>query len=121
MLEYVDLTTSKRWEYVGSGIDDYFTRTFKGKFLAGDNMTVEKCVDFCDAAGFSYAGLEYRRECYCDNTLPEDKAPKKGIMGYCVLKCAGNADEFRGGGAALSIYRKCTAAPCQHAVSGVAT
>ncbi|KAF2805077.1 WSC-domain-containing protein [Mytilinidion resinicola] len=118
--EFVDLTNSKRWEYVGCGVDNYFTRTFTGKTTAGDDMTVEKCVDFCNAAGFSYAGLEYRRECYCDNTLPEDKAPKQGIMGYCILQCAGNSKEFCGGGAALSIYRKCTAAACQNAVFDVA-
>ncbi|CAG8746658.1 9658_t:CDS:2, partial [Acaulospora colombiana] len=36
-----------------------------------DQMTAQKCVDGCAAAGFSSAGVEYGGECYCDNvTLP---------------------------------------------------
>jgi hypothetical protein len=103
---YVDLTTSKKWEYTGCG-NDADTRSFTGSKTASDDMTVEKCVDFCSAAGFSYAGLEYGRECYCDNALKTSNTPKDGIMGKCTMKCAGNNKEFCGNGGALSIYHKC--------------
>ncbi|KAF2470030.1 WSC-domain-containing protein [Lindgomyces ingoldianus] len=106
---FVDLTTSKKWEYTGCGTDNIGSRTFTGKSTSSDDMTVEKCVDFCSGAGFSYAGLEYGRECYCDNTLKAEAAPKDGIMGSCTMKCMGNNKEFCGNGGALSIYHKCGA------------
>ncbi|ORX99400.1 hypothetical protein BCR34DRAFT_495426 [Clohesyomyces aquaticus] len=104
---FVDLTSSKKWEYTGCGTDNIGARAFTGKSTSSDDMTVEKCVDFCSAAGFSYAGLEYGRECYCDNTLKAANAPKDGIMGSCTMKCAGNNKEFCGNGGAMSIYHKC--------------
>lgn len=104
---FVDLTTTKKWEYTGCGKDNLNDRTFPGTRLSTDDMTVEKCVDHCSAGGFSYAGLEYGRECYCGNTLKEANAPKDGIMGACTMKCSGNDKQFCGAGAALSIYHKC--------------
>lgn len=56
---FVDLTSSKKWEYAGCGSDNIGARAFTGKSTSGDDMTVEKCVDFCSGAGFSYAGLEF--------------------------------------------------------------
>ncbi|KAG8847182.1 hypothetical protein FRB91_012038 [Serendipita sp. 411] len=35
--------------------------------IPGDQMTVQKCIDGCAAAGYSSAGVELGRECYCDN------------------------------------------------------
>ena len=31
-------------------------------------MTIELCLDACNAAGYSLAGAEYASQCYCDNT-----------------------------------------------------
>jgi hypothetical protein len=103
---YVDLTTSKKWEYTGCG-NDAGTRSFTGSKTSSDDMTVETCVDFCSAAGYSYAGLEFGRECYCDNALTTSNTPQDGIMGKCTMKCAGDNKEFCGNGGALSIYHKC--------------
>jgi hypothetical protein len=71
------------------------------------DMTVEKCVDFCTAKGFSWAGLEYASECYCGSTLPAHRAPKPGLYGNCLMKCKGNANEYCGGPMALSIFQAC--------------
>ncbi|KAK5007973.1 hypothetical protein LTR16_005791 [Cryomyces antarcticus] len=68
-------------------------------------MTVANCIDYCSAAGYSYAGMEYSSECYCGNTLATDRAPAAGILGNCFMKCSGDSTEYCGGGAALSIYR----------------
>ncbi|KAF2867803.1 hypothetical protein BDV95DRAFT_502105 [Massariosphaeria phaeospora] len=104
---FVDLTSTKKWAYTGCGTDKYDKRTFTGKSTTGDDMTVEKCVDFCSGAGFTYAGLEYGRECYCDNKLDKANAPKDGVMGSCTTKCSGNNKQFCGAAGALSIYHKC--------------
>ncbi|KAF2182095.1 hypothetical protein K469DRAFT_740577 [Zopfia rhizophila CBS 207.26] len=65
---YVDLATTKIW-------------------ASNNDMTVEKCVDFCSDAGFTYACLEYGREYYCGNQLNPAKAPREGMMGSCTMKC----------------------------------
>lgn len=60
---YTDLTKDIGWEYIGCGYDIAFQdRTLPEAATAGDDMTVKKCVHFCDGKGFKYAGLEYARE-----------------------------------------------------------
>ncbi|KAF2015096.1 WSC-domain-containing protein [Aaosphaeria arxii CBS 175.79] len=112
---YVDLTSSKQWEYVGCGKDNIDGRAFTGESTSSDDMTVEKCVDFCSSNGFSYAGVEYGRECFCDNAMKPENAPKDGVMGSCTMKCAGNNTQFCGNGGAMSIYHKCSSTSCRNA------
>ncbi|CAG8772051.1 7373_t:CDS:2, partial [Acaulospora colombiana] len=55
--------------------------------IPGDEMTVQKCVDACQASGFTSAGVEYGRECYCDNvTYPPGQSQD---MGECFMPCTG--------------------------------
>lgn len=62
--DYVDLT-SKGWGYMGCGTDNYYNRALTGASQSNDKMTNENCVAFCESKGFSIAGTEYGRECYC--------------------------------------------------------
>ncbi|EOD47004.1 putative wsc domain protein [Neofusicoccum parvum UCRNP2] len=51
------------WEYVGCGNDDPENgRTFPDERWVDNSMTHQKCVDHCNAGGYTYAGLEYRNE-----------------------------------------------------------
>ncbi|KAF2658680.1 WSC domain-containing protein, partial [Lophiostoma macrostomum CBS 122681] len=112
---FVDLTSSRRWEYTGCGPETPGGRAFTGTMIAADDMTVETCVDFCSSADFSYAGLEYGRECYCDNVLHEINTPEDGVIGNCTMRCAGNEMESCGNAGSMSIYRKCDlAAKCEN-------
>lgn len=61
---FTDLT-SKGWGYDGCGTDNYYSRILTGASQSNDQMTNEACVAFCDSKGFSVAGTEYSRECYC--------------------------------------------------------
>ena len=56
---YTDVTQSLGWEYTGCAFDSISTRTLDGSNESKDDMTVETCINFCSAAGYSYAGLEY--------------------------------------------------------------
>lgn len=112
-VNYVDLTASKQWSYVGCGRDNIGDRALTGPSWRRDNTTVESCIDFCSSKGYSYAGLEYKNECFCGNGLNPKYAPRDGIMGSCVMPCVGDADQICGGWAAISVYRACSAsAPC---------
>ncbi|CAN8099356.1 unnamed protein product [Discula destructiva] len=71
------------------------------------NMTVETCLDFCggDSPGgarYTYAGLEYSRECWCAQTF--NTLSSKVHDGDCDLVCDGNASQYCGGSMRLSLY-----------------
>jgi hypothetical protein len=115
---FTDLTQTKQWSYVGCGTDSIYARKFTGARTSGDTMTVETCVDFCSGKGFSVAGTEYGRECYCASTIPSEAAPVPGYMGNCMMPCAGDAGEYCGGAGTISLYQKCTGS-CQNVQFGV--
>ncbi|OCK84356.1 hypothetical protein K432DRAFT_401237 [Lepidopterella palustris CBS 459.81] len=103
--------------YTGYGTDSYFSRTFS-KSEAADDMAVEKCVGFCISNSFSYAGLEYSRECSCDNTLSDAAAPALGVMGVRTMKCSGDTKKYCGGTSAISICQRCSDTSCKNAQFG---
>ena len=111
-LGYTDLTKSKGWKYIGCGIDDAGSRTLNVAQTSGNSMTIETCVDFCKSKGTKYAGLEYSGECYCGNSIAADRAPQAGVLGNCLMKCSGNANEICGGAAAISLYQACAGGAC---------
>ena len=114
-LNYVDLTASKKWSYMGCGRDNIGDRALTGPSWSRDDTTVEDCVDYCSAAGYAYAGLENKGECFCGNKLNPTYAPEDGVMGNCVMKCNGNQDQTCGGWAAMSVYHACPAGgPCRN-------
>ncbi|CCA72850.1 hypothetical protein PIIN_06786 [Serendipita indica DSM 11827] len=92
------------WSYYGC-ITDGPQRTLNAMSFTSDSMTVESCVNFCDGHGYVYAGLEYSRECYCDNTLQNGATTTTD----CNLLCSGDSSEVCGGGYKLSTYKSSNA------------
>jgi len=59
-----DALVTKRqatYSYLGCRTDSVQARVLNGKSTAYDTMTVQTCQ--ADCAGFTYAGIEYGREC----------------------------------------------------------
>lgn len=110
---FIDLTVSKKFQYIGCGTDKLGSRTLTGASQDLPDMTIEKCVDFCTSKGFSIAGTEYSTQCYCGNSVPADRAPIAGLMGDCYMKCGGDTTENCGGAGTISLYEKCGAS-CQN-------
>ncbi|KAG4027427.1 hypothetical protein MFRU_030g00630 [Monilinia fructicola] len=108
----VNLSTSKGWTYLGCGTDVAGNRTLNADWEGANTMTIATCVDFCTSKGHTYAGMEFGSQCYCDDTLPADRAPVPGMIGNCIMPCAGNSSEICGGNAAITLYRKCGAGGC---------
>ena len=115
---FVDLTASKKFAYIGCGKDNIGGRSLTGARLEQEDMTNEKCVDYCISNGFSIAGTEYSTECYCGNSIPQDRAPIEGLMGDCFMPCGGNEDENCGGTGQISLYKKCDST-CENISYGV--
>jgi hypothetical protein len=115
---YVDMTSSKKWSYVGCGTDNIGDRAFRGPSTNSPSMTVQMCVDFCSKAGYTYAGLEYKAECFCGNQLDPRYAPRDGFMGACSMSCSGDSSQMCGGWAAMSVYQACGSGACTNAPLG---
>lgn len=115
---FKDLTSSG-WAYQGCGTDNYYSRALTGASTSADSMTNEACTQFCASKGFSIAGSEYARECYCANDIPTAAAPLAGVVGDCSMPCAGNNTEMCGGSGRLSLYKKCDSGSCTNVQTGV--
>ena len=111
---FKDLTSSG-WGYQGCGLDNYYNRALTGARTSQDSMTNEQCVKFCGDKGFSIAGSEYGKECYCANSIPTSAQPVPGVVGNCDMPCAGDATQKCGGAGTMNIYQKCSGSSCSNA------
>jgi hypothetical protein len=92
--------------YIGCYAENNTADLYKttGRDLNGDvveraNMTIEQCVNYCGSKGFSYAGLQFAKVCFCGETYG-----KFGISDACLMACPGNSKEICGGFFANSVY-----------------
>ncbi|KAF9477666.1 WSC-domain-containing protein [Pholiota conissans] len=98
------------WQTVGCFSDTPASRTLKiAAFTDITNMTIESCIAFCTPNVYQYAGVEFSRECYCDNVI---EAPGVPISeDDCNMPCTGNSDEICGGSGAINIFSLTTVTP----------
>jgi hypothetical protein len=69
---------------------------------SSNSMTLEMCISTC--AGYTYAGAEYGRECYCGNAFNAGSVVSPGGNADCDMACSGNPLEFCGAATLLSVY-----------------
>ena len=113
-LPYTDMT-AKGFAFVGCAPEegratDGPGRTLTGSLYADDAMTDGKCMDFCSSNGYAFAGTEYTRECWCGNSVAPGREPQTTIssLAGCNMLCEGDATQYCGGDAWLSLYKACT-------------
>lgn len=88
---YTDVIGELGWEWIGCAVDNAGgVRILSGSSPAGFDMTVEKYISNCKAAGYTIAGLENSRECYCGNSIDPAKKPSVTPMGNCLYPCSGS-------------------------------
>ncbi|PNH49132.1 hypothetical protein VD0003_g8014 [Verticillium dahliae] len=117
--------TALGWRFVGCAPEegpagDGLGRTLGGALQADDGLTNEVCVAFCRGRGFRFAGSEYRRECWCGNTLAETRVPGTTVasLAGCRLSCAGDGAQICGGRGWMSLYEACVEGACVNAEFG---
>ncbi|KAI1663060.1 heme peroxidase [Daldinia decipiens] len=83
------------------------TRALGGAAFAYDNMTLEDCMNNC--SNYIYWGTEYRRECYCGNSLhpTSEDAP----LTDCNMVCGGDATEYCGDSNRIELYSTTASQP----------
>ncbi|PPR01863.1 hypothetical protein CVT24_001344, partial [Panaeolus cyanescens] len=95
------------WTSVGCFRQVYYdstaSRSLKvASFTSVDNMTIESCLDFCASGGFTFAGVEFARECFCDNVIESPGVPISSSS--CNMACTGNSAEICGGPDAINVF-----------------
>ena len=89
------------WNYIGCWSDEG-DRQLGGASYAADDMTQGSCISFCESRGYSLAGIEYARECFCGYNLKSQSVKKTD--GDCNMACAGDASLKCGGPNRLTIF-----------------
>lgn len=114
-LPYTDMT-AEGFAYLGCAPEERRAtdgpgRTLTGPLYADDAMTDGKCMAYCSSQGYTYAGTEYTRECWCGNSVAPGRVPQTTIasLAGCNMLCGGDATQYCGGDAWLSLYEACAA------------
>jgi len=78
---------------------DTATRDLSVSEWDNSQMTVEKCVAFCNSLSTTYAGVQFSTQCFCGNSFGA-----YGESNNCNMNCGGDANENCGGTWANSVY-----------------
>lgn len=96
------------WSATGCYKEASGSRALKGYSFSGNTMTQESCMAACQTRNFTYAGVEYGRECYCSNTLG---GPGAADDADCSMPCAADGNSQCGGPSRLNVFTFASSAP----------
>ncbi|KAM7206912.1 WSC domain containing protein [Rhypophila sp. PSN 637] len=91
------------FEFKGCYTDNFPERALAGKTVATDDMTLEKCANICQVAGYPAFGVEYASECFCGTSL--DTRSTKVPEVECSMTCKGDGTQYCGGPNRLNVYQ----------------
>ncbi|KAF2170893.1 hypothetical protein M409DRAFT_35857, partial [Zasmidium cellare ATCC 36951] len=93
------------WTYLACYTDSGNARTLRtsqGVSAGADNLTIAECTDACKSAGYGMAGVEYARECWCDDAIQNGATVAQS---GCDMTCTGNSTEYCGGSNRINVYQ----------------
>lgn len=90
------------FEYYGCWSDRVEDRALADAHLESSGIIEEDCVSWCNSQGYTFAGLEYGKECFCGMGLKyySKKAPDSD----CNYGCPGSVTEPCGGRNRLTVF-----------------
>ncbi|XP_035660946.1 uncharacterized protein LOC118405549 [Branchiostoma floridae] len=68
-----------------------------GPSVSHVNTTIQKCLKYCRAQSYRYAGVANRFGCRCGNQLQQDSASRRLPVNECTAPCGGDQFQFCGG------------------------
>ncbi|KAK4445270.1 putative fungistatic metabolite [Podospora aff. communis PSN243] len=77
-------------------------RALSGDMTSSNSMTPEACGSYCLNRGFKKFGLEFERECWCDNVV--NGTVSTAVPSECYMNCTGDATQICGGPDRLSVW-----------------
>lgn len=75
-------------------------------------MNEGACIEYCDQHGYSFAGVEYSRECYCAYSLASSSS--QAADSDCTMACAGDSTQPCGAGDRLTVFSNGNGAPTEN-------
>lgn len=108
----ISSTLPENWSSLGCYTDSTSARGLQLDSYASDDMTEGKCIGYCDSKGCLYAGVEYGRECRCDNYIHLPSTETNASE--CNFHCAGASGEQCGGSNRMNIFTNGGAAPVEN-------
>jgi hypothetical protein len=90
------------YNYSGCYVDSVAERVLQKAFFFDAELTVEKCLDYCD--GTKYFGTEYGGECYCGDEFAVES--EKVAESQCSHLCLGDMGQFCGAANRLSLWTR---------------
>ncbi|KAF3937655.1 hypothetical protein ABW19_dt0200341 [Dactylella cylindrospora] len=100
------------WTPLGCYAEPPSNRILPAKqFTSDDDMTAGKCRELCGDAGYKYAGVEYGRECWCDNVLGANGGSETDEENCKGRLCTGSDDEYCGGDNFIWIFENTDSTP----------
>jgi hypothetical protein len=95
------VATVTGYTYKGCHSEAHSGRALPAKVYTREDLTPQICADLCQADNYAYAGLEWGKECWCDNTIRGGEWVDES---QCSKVCAGDAHSLCGEGGHLNIY-----------------
>ncbi|KAH0499309.1 hypothetical protein TgHK011_006512 [Trichoderma gracile] len=93
------------WQSYGCWVDGVNGRILNKQLPDDADLTLESCAQACSSQGYTIAGAEYSRQCFCGNNIVNGGA-KAANQADCNTPCAGDDSEICGGGGRMSIISK---------------
>lgn len=93
------------WDPYGCWVDGANGRILN--YQAPDNaqLTLQLCVQLCDARGYIIAGAEYGVQCFCGNSIVNG-GERADSDSECNVACGGNTSQDCGGGSRMNIFAR---------------
>lgn len=90
------------WASYGCWIDGVHGRILKQQVPDDAKLTLSSCAKTCADLGYTIAGAEYSRQCFCGNQIINGGAPARSDR-ECSAACGGDRRQKCGGPARMSI------------------
>lgn len=96
-----NVTLPTGWKAYGCYSDNLNPRSLDFNGWWGEPVTSSGCADFCKTQGYTIAGTENSGQCFCGHELSKSTLQDPSA---CHMVCEGDASQFCGGKATLSIF-----------------
>ncbi|KAF8341317.1 uncharacterized protein EI90DRAFT_1719489 [Cantharellus anzutake] len=98
-------TSTPLWTRLGCFTDTSSPRTLGSYSTQSNSNSPTYCTSLCAGMGYSFAGVEYGRECYCSNSVTwTSGASQPTPDSDCSIPCTGLGSATCGGGYRIEIY-----------------
>jgi len=87
--------------YKGCYVDSSINRKLPYLAYNSNSLTGKLCTGMCRGLGYTYAGIQYGKQCYCGSSSPGTLAP---AANQCDKTCSGNSHEVCGGTLRNTVY-----------------